>query len=65
MIRTSLGAIAALAIATLVGAVALLAQPGAVEAQSASATRSFQQSWGAPGSLLRVTITASNYRGFG
>ena len=45
----------------MVGALALLAQPGVLEAQSQSATRAFQRTWGAPGSELRVTITASNY----
>ena len=48
MVRTSLGALAALAIAALVGVVALLPQPGVAEAQSHSATRTFQQDWAAP-----------------
>ena len=61
MIRTSLGAFAALAIVAMVGAVALLAQPGGVDAQSHSATRTFRQNWASPGGELRVTITASNY----
>ena len=65
MIRTSLGAFVFLAIAAMVGAVALLAQPGSVEAQSHSATRTFQQDWASPGGVLQVTITASNYGGFG
>ena len=65
MIRTSLGTIAALAIAAIVGAAALLAQPGAVDAQSHSANRAFQRTWAASGSELRVTITASNYGAFG
>ena len=65
MIRTSLGALAALAIAAMVGALALLAQPGAVEAQSQSASRAFQRTWAAPGGQVRVTITASNYGAFG
>ena len=65
MIRTSLGALAALAIAAMMGALALLAQPGVIEAQSHSATRAFQQDWAAPGGELRVTITASNYGAFG
>ena len=45
----------------MVGALALLAQPGAVEAQSHSATRTFQQDWASPGGELTVTITANNY----
>ena len=61
MIRTTLEAIAALAIAAMVGAVGLLTQPDGVEAQSHNATRTFQQDWAAPGSEFRVTITASNY----
>ena len=65
MIRISLGAFAALAIVAMVGALALLAQPGVVEAQSPSATRTFRQNWAAPGGELRVTITASNYGAFG
>ena len=51
----------ALAIAAMVGAVVLLAQPDVVEAQSHSATRTFQRTWASPGGELRVTITASNY----
>ena len=65
MIRISLGAFAALAIVAMVGALALLAQPGVVEAQSQSASRTFRQNWAAPGGELRVTITASNYGAFG
>ena len=47
------------------GAIALLTPPGGVEAQSQSASRAFQRTWAAPGSELRVTITASNYGAFG
>ena len=65
MIRISLGALAALAIAAMVGDVALLAQPDVVEAQSQSASRAFQRTWAAPGGELRVTITARNYGAFG
>ena len=65
MIRISLGALAALAIAAMVGALALLAQPDVVEAQSHSASRAFQRTWAAPGGELRVTITARNYGAFG
>ena len=65
MIRISLGALAALAIAAMVGSVALLTSTGVVEAQSHSASRAFERTWGAPGSELRVTITASNFGAFG
>ena len=65
LIRTSLGTIAALALAAVVGATALLAQPGAVDAQSHSASRAFQRTWAAPGGEIQVTITASNYGSFG
>jgi hypothetical protein len=65
VIRISLGAFAALAIVAMVGALALLAQPGVVEAQSHSASRTFQRTWAAPGGEVRVTITASNYGAFG
>ena len=65
MIRIFLGALAALAIAAMVGALALLAQPDVVEAQSHSASRAFQRTWAAPGGELRVTITARNYGTFG
>ena len=61
MNRIHIGIIVSLAIGIAAGALGLLAQPGALEAQSHSATRSFQQDWAAPGSELRVTITASNY----
>ena len=63
--RIPLGAIAALAVAVFVGALVLLAQPDAAGAQSHGGTRSFQQTWAAPGSELQVTITASNYGAFG
>ena len=65
MVRTYLGAIAALAVTTSVAIAALLAQPGAVEAQSHSATRSFSAGWAAPGSEVQVSISASNLGGFG
>ena len=65
MIRISLGALAALAVAAMVGALALLTPAGVVEAQSHSASRAFEQTWGAPGSELQVTITVSNYGPFG
>ena len=65
MIRISLGALAALVCAVMVGVAALLAQPVAVEAQSHSASRSFQRSWAAPGSQFQVTITARDYGAFG
>ena len=55
----------ALAVAAVVGAVALLAQPGALEAQSHTATRTFQQAWAMPGGELRVAIAASNYGAIG
>ena len=51
--------------AALVGAVALLAQPGALEAQSHRASRTFPQNWATPGGELRVTITAGNYGAVG
>ena len=65
MVRTHLGAIAALAIATSVGIAALLAQPGAAEAQSHSASRSFPADWAVPSSEVEVTITTSGLGGFG
>ena len=65
MIRTYPAAIVALAVTVSVGVAALLAQPGAVETQSHSATRSFPASWAAPGSEVVVTITTSNLGGFG
>ena len=49
----------------MVGAIALLTPPGVVEAQAHSASRAFQRTWAAPGSELRVTITARNYGAFG
>ena len=65
MIRISLGAFAALAFAAMVGAIALLTPPGVVEAQAHSGSRAFQRTWAAPGSELRVTITARSYGAFG
>ena len=44
---------------------AILGQPGSVDAQSHSASRTFQASWASPGSELRVNISASNYGSFG
>ena len=65
MIRISLGAIGALAMAAVVGVAALVAQPADVEAQAPTASRAFQQTWAAPGSEVRVTITADSYGVFG
>ena len=65
MIRTTLGAISVLAMAAMVGVVAFLVQPGAVETQSHSANRSFQPTLAAPGAELRINIAASNYGAFG
>ena len=65
MIRISLGAFAALAFAAMVGAIALLTPTGVVEAQAHSGSRAFQRTWAAPGSELRVTITARSYGAFG
>ena len=65
MIRTKLVAIAALSITASVGIAALLAQPGAVEAQSHSANRSFSADWSAPGGEVQITITTRNLGGFG
>ena len=65
MIRIFLGAVAALAFAAMVGTIALLTPPGVVEAQSHSGSRAFQRTWAAPGSELRVSITARNYGAFG
>ena len=59
--RINWGVIVSLATSIVAGALGLLAQPDALEAQSHTATRSFQQGWAAPGSDLRVTITAGNY----
>ena len=53
----------ALALATI-GA-GTLAPSSALEASSHSAVRSFSQSWAPPGGRLVVTITATNYGGFG
>ena len=42
-----------------------LAPSSTLEASSHSAVRSFSQSWAPPGGRLVVTITATNYGGFG
>ena len=44
---------------------ALLLRPVSLEASSHSAARSFSQPWAMPGGRLVVTITATNYGGFG
>ena len=53
----------ALVLATI-GAGTLAASP-ALEASSHSAARSFSQPWAPPGGRLEVTITTTNYGGFG
>ena len=45
--------------------VGTLAPSSALEASSHSAARSFSQPWAPPGGRLVVTITATNYGGFG
>ena len=65
MIRTSLGALAALVLAALLGAGALLGQSDGVEAQSHSATRSFAVDWAAPRAEFEISIRTSNLGGFG
>ncbi len=65
MIGRNLVAIAALAITASVGIAVLLVQPGVVEAQSHSATRSFPADWAAPDSEIEITITPGNLGGFG
>ena len=65
MTRALLAAIPALAIVVAVGIAVLLPQPGGVDAQSHSATRSFPAGWAAPGSEVQVTIATSNLGGFG
>lgn len=54
-----------LAITISVCIVALDVQPGAVEAQSHSGTRSFPANWTAPGSNVEVTITTIDLGEFG
>ena len=44
---------------------ALLLRPVSLEASNHSAVRSFSQPWAMPGGRLVVTITATNYGGFG
>ena len=65
LIRVTLGTSSGLAIGAFMIVLALLGQPGAVDAQSHSASRTFQASWASPGSELRVNISASNYGPFG
>ena len=65
LIRNPMGTVAALLCALMVGAAALAAQSGTVEAQSHSGTRSFQSDWAAPGSQVQVNITVRNYGAFG
>ena len=58
MFRIALGTMAALTLAPA-------APPAIVQAQSHSASRTFQASWASPDSELRVNISASNYGPFG
>ena len=65
MFRIALGMIPAIAVALAVGAMALLAQPSTVDAQSQSASRSFRANWVAPGGEFRVDVSVRNYGPFG
>lgn len=60
-----MGALAGLAVAGIAAALLVLFGPGAVVAQSHSATRTFQDTWAAPGSEFRVDISARDYGPFG
>ena len=65
MFRITLGMIPAIAVALAVGAMALLAQPSTVDAQTQSASRSFRANWVAPGAEFRVDVSVRNYGPFG
>ena len=65
MFRITLGMIPAIAVALAVGAMALLAQPSTVEAQTPSANRSFRANWVPPGAEFRVDVSVRNYGPFG
>ena len=65
MFRITLGMIPAIAVALAVSAMALLAQPSTVDAQSQSASRSFRANWVAPGAEFRVDVSVRNYGPFG
>ena len=54
-----------LALVLAVAGLAALAGTSGLEASGHSAVRSFAQSWAPPGGRLVVTITATNYGGFG
>ena len=54
-----------LALVLAVAGLAALAGTSGLEASGHSAVRSFSQSWAPPGGRLVVTITATNYGGFG
>ena len=53
------------ALVLVVAGLAALAGTSGLEASGHSAVRSFSQSWAPPGGQLVVTITATNYGGFG
>ena len=65
MFRITLGMIPAIAVALAVSAMALLAQPSTVEAQTPSANRSFRANWVLPGGEFRVDVSVQNYGPFG
>ena len=54
-----------LALVLAAAGIATLAGTASTEASGHSAVRSFSQSWATPGGRLVVTISASNYGGFG
>ena len=54
-----------MALVLAVAGLAALAGTSGLEASGHSAVRSFAQSWAPPGGQLVVTITATNYGGFG
>ncbi len=64
MNRIPLAAVTVFAV-TVMSVISMLEQPETLEAQSHTATRSFQEDWAAPGSELQVTVTASDYGVFG
>ena len=65
MTQVTLQALSSMAAAVAMLVLALLGPPSVVDAQSHTASRTFQTSWAAPDSELRVNISASDYGPFG
>ena len=65
MTKIALGTFLGLAVGVAMATLVLPGQPGAVDAQSHTATRTFQADWASPGSEVTVTLSTHDYGPFG